>query len=92
MTTSHEEELQAAKKMQEIVQFIRPEMQPETIILGPTPKAVARVNNRYYYQTIIKYKHEPLLFSKLHELLINSQKEMAKGLQVTIDSEPMHFI
>lgn len=92
LTTSHEEELQAAKKMQEIVQFIRPEMQPETIILGPTPKAVARVNNRYYYQTIIKYKHEPLLFSKLHELLINSQKEMAKGLQVTIDSEPMHFI
>ncbi|MGX7418484.1 primosomal protein N' [Carnobacterium gallinarum] len=92
ITTSHEEEVVAAKKMQEIVQFIRPEMQPETIILGPTPKAVARVNNRYYYQTIIKYKQEPQLFPKLHELLNNSQREMARGLHVSIDSEPMHFI
>ncbi|MEG0442483.1 MAG: primosomal protein N' [Carnobacterium sp.] len=92
ITTSHEEELTAAKKMQEIIQFIKPDLKPETIVLGPTPKAVARVNNRYYYQTIIKYKNEPVLFTKLQELLNQSQKEMTKGLQIAIDSEPMHFI
>ncbi|SEK83662.1 replication restart DNA helicase PriA [Carnobacterium iners] len=92
ITTSHTEELQASKKMQEIVESIRPNLRPETILLGPTPKAVARVNNRYYYQTIIKYKHEPTLFKQLQELLSQSQKEMAKGLQIAIDSEPMHFI
>ena len=92
ITTSHTEELQASKKMQEIVESIRPNLKPETILLGPTPKAVARVNNRYYYQTIIKYKHEPTLFPQLQELLMQSQKEMAKGLQIAIDSEPMHFI
>lgn len=92
ITTSHEEELKAAKKMQDIIQVIKPVIKPETILLGPTPKAVARVNNRYYYQTIIKYKNEPQLFTTLHEILNQSQREMAKGLQVSIDSEPMHFI
>ena len=92
ITTSHSEELQASKKMQEIVESIRPNLKPETILLGPTPKAVARVNNRFYYQTIIKYKHEPTLFPQLQELLMQSQKETAKGLQIAIDSEPMHFI
>ena len=92
ITTSHEKELEAAKKMQQIVQFIKPQLQLETILLGPTPKAVARMNNRYYYQTIIKYKHEPTLFPQLQELLMQSQKETAKGLQIAIDSEPMHFI
>lgn len=92
ITTSHAEELKAAKKMQEIVQFIKPQLKEETILLGPTPKAVARVNNRYYYQTIIKYKNEPTLFNQLQELLDHSQKEMVQGLQIAIDSEPMHFI
>lgn len=78
--------------MQDIIQVIKPVIKPETILLGPTPKAVARVNNRYYYQTIIKYKNEPQLFTTLHEILNQSQREMAKGLQVSIDSEPMHFI
>ncbi|MBT2731586.1 primosomal protein N' [Carnobacterium sp. ISL-102] len=92
ITTSHEEELAAAKKMQQIVQFIKPQLQPETIMLGPTPKAVARMNNRYYYQTIIKYKSEPHLKAVLQTVLMESQKEMAKGLQIAIDSEPMNFI
>ena len=92
ITTSHEEELKAAKKMQQIVQHIKPQLQPETIMLGPTPKAVARMNNRYYYQTIIKYKREPHLKAVLQTILVESQREMAKGLQIAIDSEPMNFI
>ncbi len=92
ITTSHEEELAAAKKMQQIVQYIKPQLQPETIMLGPTPKAVARMNNRYYYQTIIKYKNEPHLKAALQTILMESQKEMTKGLQIAIDSEPMNFI
>lgn len=92
ITTSHEEELAAAKKMQQIVQYIKPQLQPETIMLGPTPKAVARMNNRYYYQTIIKYKSEPHLKAVLQTILVESQREMAKGLQIAIDSEPMNFI
>ena len=92
ITTSHEEEIKAAKKMHQIVQQIKPQLQPETIVLGPTPKAVARMNNRYYYQTIIKYKSEPHLKAVLQTILVESQREMAKGLQIAIDSEPMNFI
>ena len=51
-----------------------------------------RVNNRYYYQLVIKYKHEKLLESYLQKLLLNSQVEERRGLRIIIDREPMNFI
>lgn len=92
ITASHEEEKTAAKKMFEIVGKIAPHMQEETIILGPTPKSIARVNNRYYYQVLIKYKSEPNLMPLLHQILNESQKEMTKGLTIAIDKEPQQFM
>lgn len=92
ITASHEDEKTAAKKMYEIVNKISPHMQKETIILGPTPKSIARVNNRYYYQLLIKYKSEPALMPLLHQILNESQKEIAKGLTIAIDNEPQQFM
>lgn len=92
ITASHEEERIAARKMQEIIHFLLPHLQKDTIVLGPTPKAIARVNKKYYYQILIKYKYEPMLKPMLHQLLNQSQKEISKGLQIAIDSEPMDFI
>lgn len=92
ITASHEEERIAAKKIQEIIQFLMPNLQKGTIVLGPTPKAVARVNKRYYYQVLIKYKQEPMLQPLLQKVLDQSQKEISKGLQIAIDSEPIDFI
>lgn len=53
---------------------------------------VSRVKNRYYYQLIIKYKHEPNLENVLNQILNQSQKEQRQGLFVAIDNEPLHFI
>ena len=64
----------------------------QSLLLGPTPSTVNRVKNRYYYQLIIKYKHEPNLANILKNILDQSQKEQRQGLFVAIDNEPLHFI
>lgn len=92
LVTSHTEENTAAKKMYEIVEELKRVLSPDCMILGPTPKAVMRVNNRYFYQTVIKYKKEPRLESALKKILNDTQKDIQKGLRISIDVEPMHFI
>lgn len=90
--TNHEDETVAAKKMFQIVQQLRQVLSPQSILLGPTPKAVLRVNNRYFYQTVIKYKHEPHIEAALRAILEESQLEVRRGLRLSIDVEPMNFI
>lgn len=92
LVVSHEEEHLAAKKMYEIVAFLKKYLSEGAILLGPTPKSVARINKRYYYQTVIKYKNEPNLSNGLKIILEESQKEIRNGLRITIDMEPQHFI
>ena len=65
---------------------------PTSLLLGPVPSTILRVKNRYYYQLIIKYKHEPALADALKTILNQSQKEQRQGLFVAIDNEPLHFI
>lgn len=92
ISVSHENEMTAAKKIGEFIHFIQPVLSDKAIILGPTPKSIARTHNRYHFQVIIKYKKEEALSNRLHELLANTQKDQAKGLFISIDSQPMNFI
>ncbi|WP_326717275.1 primosomal protein N' [Vagococcus jeotgali] len=92
LVVSHEEEVVAAKKMYEIVVLLKDYLSNKAIILGPTPKSVARVNKRYYYQTVLKYRFEPRLEEALQKILQDSQVDIRKGLRVSIDTEPQHFI
>lgn len=92
ITTSHEEEQVAAKKIFEVANQLRQVLGNQSLLLGPTPSTVNRVKNRYYYQLIIKYKHEPNLANILKNILDHSQKEQRQGLFVAIDNEPLHFI
>lgn len=92
LTTSHQNEIEAAKKMQKVIEEMRPQLSEQTIILGPTPKSIAKVNNRYYYQCILKYKNEPHLFDILHQIIQSSQGEIAKGLYLSVDPEPLSFM
>jgi len=92
ITTSYQDEATAAKKIFQIAGELRQLLSKEAFILGPSPRSVMRVNNRYYYQLVIKYKHEKLLESYLQKLLFNSQVEERRGLRIIIDREPMNFI
>ncbi|WP_057877918.1 primosomal protein N' [Levilactobacillus paucivorans] len=92
LTASHEEEAVAAKAMFQIVEALKQGLSPQAIILGPTPKAIARVKRKYYYQVVIKYKHEPKLRAVLEQIRQAAQVPARHGLAVTIDSEPMSFM
>lgn len=60
-----------------------------TIILGPSPAGVFRVNNIYRYGIILKYKKEDNLY-KFLELLLNHYKTNSK-ISIDIDFNPNHF-
>ncbi|EGO6607693.1 primosomal protein N' [Enterococcus faecalis] len=92
ITASHPEENEAAKQMFQIAMKLKQGLSPQAILLGPTPNAIMRVNNRYFYQVIIKYKQEPMLQPLLKEILTDTQRATARGLKLSIDAEPMNFI
>lgn len=92
VSVSHANEMTAAKKIQEFINFLKPALSSQAIVLGPTPKSIARTHNRYHFQVLIKYKKEEQLKEKCHELLMNTQKEQAKGLYISIDYQPIDFV
>ncbi|EGO7784719.1 primosomal protein N' [Enterococcus faecalis] len=92
ITASHPEENEVAKQMFQIATKLKQGLSPQAILLGPTPNAIMRVNNRYFYQVIIKYKQEPMLQPLLKEILTDTQRATARGLKLSIDAEPMNFI
>lgn len=92
VTASHEDEATAAKAMYQIVAAVKKGLSANAIVLGPTPKAIARVKRKYYYQVVIKYKHEPQLKSVLEQIRQAAQIPARHGLSVTIDPEPMNFM
>lgn len=89
---SHPEENKANKAAYQILKKLQPQLSSSAQILGPTPRAIARIKNRYYYQIIVKYKKEPVLAEALTEILHLSQKTRDKQLYISIDQEPLQFM
>lgn len=92
VTVSHQEEIKAAQKAFQLAEQLKGSLSPQSIVLGPSPAAIMRIKNRYYYQMIIKYKHEPNLHAVLEDILQTSQKDQRQGLLIALDNEPMYFI
>ncbi|WP_295746670.1 primosomal protein N' [uncultured Limosilactobacillus sp.] len=89
---SHEQEAVAAKAMIRISEQIKQAVAPSTIILGPSPRPIARMKRRYYYQLVIKYKQDPQLHRVLTTVLTETQPKGFRDLQVSIDPEPQFFM
>ncbi|MDH6364291.1 primosomal protein N' (replication factor Y) [Enterococcus sp. PF1-24] len=92
ITASHPEENVAAKKIFQVAKLLKAELKDTCIVLGPSPSAILRVKNRYYYQMIIKYKQADQVQQILTQILEESQADQRKGLYLTIDNEPLSFI
>lgn len=92
LMASHPEEAQAAKAMAKIHGRLKRGLMPSTIILGPTPRAIARMKRRYYYQIVIKYKKDPHLHELLFDILQDTQSKGYKDVQVSIDPDPQYFM
>lgn len=61
----------------------------QTIILGPTPAYLYKVNQTYRYQIILKYKKEAMLYPALEELL--THYKTSSKLKIDVDFDPRHF-
>ncbi|MGM0844546.1 MAG: primosomal protein N' [Bacillota bacterium] len=89
ITISHEDLLKVVGAAEKITKFLQSRLSPQSIVLGPAASPIPRINNRYRYQCLIKYKREPELPSILQKILQQSQQQKAsEGLMISIDVNP----
>ena len=89
ITVSHEDIMKTVATTEKISQYLRTNLSENTVILGPVASPLSRINNRYRYQCLIKYKREPQLHHHLRTILDHYQQEMTQHhLQVSIDLNP----
>jgi primosomal protein N' (replication factor Y) (superfamily II helicase) len=89
VTVSHEELMKVVSTTEKIAKFIKSKISDESIILGPVTSPIPRINNRYRYQCLIKYKREPDLAENLRLILVHFQQQMqSEGLTISIDVNP----
>ena len=77
--------------MLKVARWLRLHAKKDVIILGPSPKPIAKMRKRYYFQIILKFKKRNEMDTLLQELQNRAQK--AKGdLQLSIDRDPVSFM
>lgn len=89
---THENKAKVHEVSYRLTNHLRNYLTKQAIILGPTPSPIARLKNRYRYQILIKYRNEPELHNGLYTLLDTIDGERRRGLQLTIDMDPYHFM
>lgn len=92
ISVSSKKEQNAAKTAMILKRKLIHALKKETIVLGPTPSAVSKIKEQYYYQILIKYKYEENLTQILHEIQDEAQDQKKYGVSVNIDMEPERFI
>lgn len=88
ISVASKKEQNAAREAFTIKRRLQQNLHASTIILGPTPNAIARLKNQYYYQILVKYKSEDNLNKLLHQIQDSAQEIKKYGLNVYIDNEP----
>ncbi len=92
ISLSHADADFVVAKAYDVLTLLRRGLSDRVVILGPTPKPVARTHNLHHYQLLIKYRFEDQLETTLNQLLHWSQEDEQKGLRLAIDHEPQSFI
>ncbi|HWL24370.1 MAG TPA: primosomal protein N' [Ureibacillus sp.] len=86
---SHEDVLKASEYAQKAVEYLRSNLSFNVSIIGPTASSISRLQNRYRYQCLIKYKVEPNLIDTFIQLIkIYRSDWIKKGIQLTVDLNP----
>ncbi|THE14423.1 primosomal protein N' [Bacillus timonensis] len=89
VTITHPELTKTVDVAEKIAIYLRKSLSNQSIILGPVTSPIARINNRYRYQCMIKYKNEPNLNKLLKGILDRYQREIAQNsLTLSIDLNP----
>ncbi|VEF48453.1 primosomal protein N' [Bacillus freudenreichii] len=93
VTVTHDDLLQAVTVTEKISAYLQQNISKEAILLGPVASPIPKINDRYRYQCLIKYKREPNLLSSLRKVLEHYNKQTARdGFSVTIDINPYNMM
>lgn len=92
ITLSHKKEEEVLRRAYQVMEILRSGLSDACIILGPTPKPIARTHNLYHYQILIKYRLEDELASTLNQVLALTQERENSELRLSIDHEPQQFL
>ncbi|OFK00023.1 primosomal protein N' [Streptococcus sp. HMSC071D03] len=92
ITLSHKKEEEVLKRAYQVMEILRSGLSDASIILGPTPKPIARTHNLYHYQILIKYRLEDDLGPTLNQVLALTQERENSELRLSIDHEPQQFL
>ncbi len=88
ISVASKNEQNAAKEAFAIKRILMRNLHAPTIVLGPTPSAISKIKNQYYYQILVKYKREPKLNELLHQIQDLAQEKQKYGLNIYIDTQP----
>ena len=89
ITVSHEELMKVVDVTEKIAVLLSSRLSKGAHILGPVASPIPRINNKYRYQCIVKYKKEPKLTQTLKMILDHYQQDIHRtGLQISIDKNP----
>lgn len=93
VTVTHENLMEAVAVTEKISNFLRTNVSNEAILLGPVASPIPKINDRYRYQCLIKYKREPNLFSALRKVLEHYHPQSSRdGMTITIDINPYNMM
>ncbi len=93
VTVTHEDLLQAVAVTEKISNYLKSKISEEAILLGPVASPIPKINDRYRYQCLIKYKREPNLFSALRKILEHYNPQASRdALSITIDINPYNMM
>ncbi|AJD90947.1 primosomal protein N' [Jeotgalibacillus malaysiensis] len=88
ITLSHENVNKAAGVCNEIAEILKSRLSDQSIILGPVASPIARIQDKYRYQCMIKYKHEPELKLLLKKILDQYSDTGKDAVSINIDVQP----
>ncbi|GAA0358844.1 primosomal protein N' [Bacillus horti] len=89
ITFTHEDLPFLIKESDQAVRWLKQQVSPNTLVLGPAASAIPKIKDRYRFQCMLKYKDEPQLahvlsgFLQKHKQLIEKSK-----LHIQIDRNP----
>jgi len=92
ITLSHKKEEEVLRRAYQVMEILRSGLSDASVILGPTPKPIARTHNLYHYQILIKYRLEDELGPTLNQVLALTQERENSELRLSIDHEPQQFL
>ncbi|UMT76704.1 primosomal protein N' [Staphylococcus roterodami] len=88
-TISHKEMKKVMEASQHVHKILLQHLTEKALVLGPSPAALARINNEFRFQILVKYKSEPGLLQAIQFLDdYHHEKFIKEKLALKIDINP----